>query len=107
MEGLKSDIYDCGYPGLHVTDIRSHVSRDKDPLLPLPYSCESWVDHLKSSNGKVQDEDVTHNFLKRHFLHWLEALSLIGGISKSIGLINVLQKMVDVRYLPMSYASIC
>lgn len=37
-----------------------------------------------------------HNFLRVHFLHWLEALSWLGRVSWAIGYISDLQAVVDV-----------
>jgi hypothetical protein len=40
-----------------------------------------------------------YTFLQQHFLHWLEALSLIGKICESNVLIGILQSLTAVRYL--------
>ena len=37
-----------------------------------------------------------HVFLQKHFLHWLEALSLINRIAEVIEYIGVLQSLVSV-----------
>jgi hypothetical protein len=72
-----------------------------DRQLPseVQYACCYWVYHLKGSGIKVKDEDEAHRFLKLHFLHWLEALSLIGRMSETLGLIDELRRMVDVSHL--------
>jgi hypothetical protein len=53
---------------------------------------------LKESHKKTRDRDQVHEFLEVHFLHWLEALSLMGRISESIGFIDELQSIVDVSH---------
>jgi len=40
------------------------------------------------------DNSVVHRFLKQHFLHWLEALALLGLISISLEFIATLQRLV-------------
>ncbi|OOF90635.1 hypothetical protein ASPCADRAFT_519059 [Aspergillus carbonarius ITEM 5010] len=45
------------------------------------------------SKDQILDCDVL-SFLKEHFLHWLEVLALIGGISEAVGLINILKSRV-------------
>jgi hypothetical protein len=62
------------------------------------YACLYWVHHLKSSRVTLNDESQALQFLRSHFLHWLEALSLIGRISESIRLINELQGLVSVSH---------
>ena len=44
----------------------------------------------------LRDQDAVYTFLQKHFLHWLEALSLIGRISDSIAMIGNLQSVVAV-----------
>jgi WD40 repeat protein len=101
---LEKNICGLQMPGMPRKDISKQTI---DRCLPpeVQYACLYWVDHLKGSTGKVQDEDDTHKFLKRHFLHWLEVLSLMGRISESILLIDDLQSITDVSYSPILYAS--
>ncbi|KAF1957426.1 hypothetical protein CC80DRAFT_592694 [Byssothecium circinans] len=90
---LKMDICGLETPGKP----RAEVS-DQKILECLPaevqYACLYWVHHLKESESAVQDGDQAHCFLERHFLHWLEALSLIGRVSESIGLMDELERVV-------------
>jgi hypothetical protein len=34
--------------------------------------------------------------LRRNFLHWLEALSLMGDLSETVGMVDMLQEVVAV-----------
>ncbi|SCO92739.1 related to WD40-repeat protein (notchless protein) [Fusarium oxysporum] len=93
---LKKDMCDLRTPGV----ARSDIDKGKiDERLPseAQYACLYWVYHLKESHERIQDEDRAHEFLERHFLHWLEALSIIGRISESIGFINELQSIADAK----------
>jgi hypothetical protein len=66
--------------------LASDVERDRLNLkLPthVQYACLYWVDHLRQA-GHIQQENIglcdngrVHLFFQTHFLHWLEALSLV------------------------------
>ncbi|KAL7924568.1 hypothetical protein ACQKWADRAFT_319600 [Trichoderma austrokoningii] len=84
-------------PGIHydifercVNQMRNYLRRDmlllKHPAAVVPkehpgfnrlnsiaYACTSWVEHIKCA--------LTREFLCKHFLHWIEALSLLGKLS--------------------------
>ncbi|RYP82099.1 hypothetical protein DL770_005663 [Monosporascus sp. CRB-9-2] len=64
---------------------------DPDPLVAARYSCIHWVDHLAEykPDGQALYDDLRNSgiidrFLRRHYLHWLEALSILGGMSEGI-----------------------
>jgi hypothetical protein len=73
-------------------------SRTMDDCLPadVRYACRYWIHHLEQSGRHICDQDSAHIFLQEHFLHWLEALSLIGVMSESISLISTLQSLIAV-----------
>ncbi|GFF84756.1 vegetative incompatibility protein HET-E-1 [Aspergillus udagawae] len=94
---LRHNIYALPYPGFESRDV---TPPDPDPLAPIRYSCVFWVGHLCKAKDQGFENELTEEgailrFLKEHFLHWLEALSLIGGISESIRLLKELQTAVD------------
>jgi hypothetical protein len=94
---LTEDICRLQMPGKLRKDIDkqtidNHISPE------IRYACLYWIYHLTSSESKIQDEDQAHQFLRRHFLHWLEALSLIGRASESITIIKTLQSLVEVSF---------
>ncbi|GAB1211518.1 hypothetical protein ATERTT37_000641 [Aspergillus terreus] len=62
----------------------------------LPYSCRYWVFHVTQSKPPVSDLE-TLLFLEEHFLHWLEAMSLIGVLSETIEMMVTLQKSIQYR----------
>ncbi|KAK6338230.1 hypothetical protein TWF730_002303 [Orbilia blumenaviensis] len=89
---LKTDIYNLKEPAFSTTNIRIP---DPDPLFAVRYSCVCWVDHFKyimCSNwgDRSVHEEKIHDFLRKHFLHWLESLSLIGKIFEGIRGITLL-----------------
>ncbi|KND88439.1 Vegetative incompatibility protein HET-E-1 [Tolypocladium ophioglossoides CBS 100239] len=82
-----------------ICDLKKHESRRRDVNkqtidIRLPpcvrYACLYWVYHLVRGNDQVTDGDQTHLFLKRHFLHWLEALCLLGEVLKSVEMVKCL-----------------
>ncbi|KIM95286.1 hypothetical protein OIDMADRAFT_183875 [Oidiodendron maius Zn] len=90
---LKRDICNLKMPGKSRTDVRAE---DLAIYLPayIQYACRYWVSHLEQSKEQIKDGDEIHLFLKYHFLHWLEALSLIGKVEESITLVNTLQTLI-------------
>jgi hypothetical protein len=92
---LKENICSLGFSGTLRREINIKAI---DEYLPahIQYSCRYWVHHLEQSGKRILGEDAVHTFLREHFLHWLEALSLMGKISDSISLIDTLRSLVDV-----------
>lgn len=91
-EGLKSNIYGL----LPATDISDAVAPQGNPLARLAYSCEYWIENLTKGTGKLTDDGPAFAFLKVHFLHWLESLSLLGKLPKAIVSIRNLQEKAKV-----------
>lgn len=83
---LQRDVYNL----LHSDGFINKVKHsDSDSLTSIQYTCVYWVDHLckiKSSHDEVSlyNNNMINVFLRKHFLHWLEALSLIKDISDSV-----------------------
>ena len=95
--GLKRNI--CGLDSEGTS--RSEINREtinRCLSLELQYACRYWVQHLVQSNDL---EAAMHNafvFLREHFLHWVEAMSLLGLVSEIVGLIIVLQSAIHVSH---------
>jgi hypothetical protein len=92
---LQRDICYLADPGAHRAEI--------DPLviyrcLPseLQYSCHYWTHHLKNSHTLSSDIEEVQLFLQQYFLHWMEAMSLLGLILDMTGMLNILLAMVTV-----------
>ncbi|KFY92530.1 hypothetical protein V498_04889 [Pseudogymnoascus sp. VKM F-4517 (FW-2822)] len=93
-ENLKKDICNLRTPERPRADvdkqtIDSHLPSD------IQYACQYWVYHLKESGSIICDNDQVHNFLKCHFLHWLESLSFIGRLRESIGMVDNLMAIIE------------
>lgn len=92
---LRKDICDLKRPGTARADIEPPVIKSSLPA-HVQYACLYWVYHLEQSNARINEKHQGYLFLKRHFLHWLEALSLLGKISESIVMISSLQRLICV-----------
>lgn len=93
---LKTNIYDLD-PGVESKDIKVP---EKDPLGPVRYSCEFWVRHLCEGGNQSLDDGAAFTFLKEHFLHWLESLSLIQKLPSAISSLRKLLLNAEVWQSP-------
>ncbi|PHH54951.1 Vegetative incompatibility protein HET-E-1 [Ceratocystis fimbriata CBS 114723] len=77
---LRRDMYNLTAPGCLIGEVSVP---QPDPLAAIGYFCLFWVDHLNdsSTNGMVSKNDEILAFLRDKYLQWLEALSLLRGIS--------------------------
>src|SRR5712664_2877865 len=80
---LRRDIYNLQDPGSVVKDVP-----EPGPLASIRYSCVFWVDHLCNVDEQsldhrkeMSDDGAIVAFLREHFLHWLESLSLVYKLS--------------------------
>jgi hypothetical protein len=99
MSKLSRNICSLPTPGtLAVRVDRSEIAK----RLPsyLQYACRYWVDHLHQLDNRQREKsglyDKVHVFLQEHFLHWLEALGLIGKMSEGVLIMKGLQSMINV-----------
>jgi hypothetical protein len=97
---LRRDIYNIKAPGLPIEQIQKP---DPDPLAAVRYSCVYWVDHLGNS-GNNQITFISLNeggcvdfFLQKRYLHWLEALSILGSVSQGIAAMLKMESFLQVR----------
>ncbi|KAF2632856.1 hypothetical protein BU25DRAFT_329647, partial [Macroventuria anomochaeta] len=93
--GLRQDMCSLSGPGTLKGEIDAgSVSSNLSP--ELQYSCRYWVEHLERSQHSIADADAdeVQDFLQTHFLHWLEAMSLMGETSQCVRLLTRLQALV-------------
>jgi hypothetical protein len=64
----------------------------------LQYSCRYWAQHLVKSKDVGFVIHKAFSFLKKHFLHWMEAMSILGLASEIVGIIDLLQTVVNVSF---------
>ena len=96
---LQRDIYSLrtlGYP------IERVELPDPDLLVASRYSCIYWVDHLYDwnpnsyANHKVDLQNIgaVDEFVRKKYLHWLEALSLCRSMSDGVVLMAKLEALI-------------
>jgi len=103
---LRRDIYGLLDPGFSIEQVESV---NPDPLARIRYACAHWIDHICEMDSSLYDKvglhdnGEIHRFLKEHFLHWLEALSLMRHVTSAVAKIrnlkNLLVRRIDVSQL--------
>ena len=95
MSKLQKDICNLQHPGI----LASAVEKDEVEKFLTPeiqYACRYWTHHLQRSNTVLCNDDKVHSFLLKHFLHWLEALALIGVFTEGVHAAITLETMLTV-----------
>ena len=96
---LRRDIYHLLNPGCSIEQVDYP---NPDPLIRIRYSCLHWIDHLCEMDCNLYDQvglcdnGIIDIFLKKHFLHWLEALSLMRNMSSGVIMIRKLENLLAV-----------
>jgi hypothetical protein len=102
---LKKNI--CNFPN----EGTQHVEVDRHSFnryLPseLQYSCRYWAQHLAQSEDPFSELENAFPFLEKHFLHWVEAMSILGAVSDMVVIINTLQSITPVSSMTNAYVQI-
>ncbi|KAG9258938.1 uncharacterized protein F5Z01DRAFT_9785 [Emericellopsis atlantica] len=92
MDCLKQDICQLEAPGTDRSDI-DPLTVDKYLPSELQYACLYWVYHVQGASNHQSDCERVYAFLKQHFIHWLEALSLLGKAWESVHIVKDLQAL--------------
>lgn len=95
MECLRCDMCDVEAPGTPRSAIDQHRIETFIPS-EVQYACLYWVYHLRNGVAPARHCDQVMSFLERHFLHWIESLSLIGRSRDSVHLVGALQLLYKV-----------
>jgi hypothetical protein len=85
-------------------------SVNPDPLASIRYTCVYWIEHLCHlyKIGSPYDKVGLYNsrtvdvFLQKHFLYWLEALSLIRSIPSTVAIIRELEILLAVSFYSLT-----
>lgn len=92
--GLTQNICRLSSYRIQREDVDSHTISQHISQV-LRYSCRYQAYHFRKSESDASALDV-FTFLKEHFLHQLEAMSLIGLASETVGTINALRSELTV-----------
>lgn len=96
---LRRDIYNIKFPGFSIKDVRQP---SPNPLAAAEYACVYWVDHLQGSKQNesndlsLDEKSHVDAFLQQKYIHWLEALSILGGVSNGIQAMQKLEILIQV-----------
>ncbi|KAH7124444.1 hypothetical protein EDB81DRAFT_912856, partial [Dactylonectria macrodidyma] len=107
LSSPEKDIFRLGRWRPEAKDI---TPLEPDRLAPVRYSCVLWLDHLRDAikESPQQGEELCDRalkFLEKHFLHWLESLSLLGKLLD--GIVSVRGLLHDLRSLPELSSKFC
>ena len=94
-DSLRRDVCGLRRPDILINEVDNSIV-DRHLPAHVQYACCYWVHHLKESGAFLKDNKQVHMFLQGHFLHWLEALSLIKKISDGAFMVRLLDEMLIV-----------
>jgi len=98
-DGLQYDMCKLRDPSKFRDDINKDIIHDRIPL-DLEYACVNWAFHMQHGGPGVPREDKAYKFLQKHFLHWLEGLSLLRELPAGI---TSLRQLIKVGLAPGLY----
>ncbi|KAJ5917529.1 hypothetical protein N7466_011083 [Penicillium verhagenii] len=104
---LRRDIFDLKLPGISSKDISVP---NPNPLAPAEYACVYWVGHLDAwkynatYRQSLKDRQILDRFLQQKYLHWLEALSILGSLSDGIRAMKRLESLIVVYCSPLVFS---
>ncbi|KAL4769155.1 hypothetical protein BDW60DRAFT_109678 [Aspergillus nidulans var. acristatus] len=85
---------------------RSEINSDSiNKHLPpeLQYACRYWTQHMMQSQDTTDAVERACSFLRKHLLHWMEVMSILGFMSEVIRAITRLQSAIqDNKYSELS-----
>jgi hypothetical protein len=92
---LQENICDLSFPGMRQSSVDSGQLEKRMPS-QLQYACMHWVHHQTSGKPELSDDKNVYGFLTTHFLHWLEAMSLLGRVKECLGALRSLARWAEV-----------
>ena len=96
---LKENTFDDHAPGTRRAEIPKLRIQECLPDA-VAYACCYWIQHIVRSGGNgTSDDGLVFEFLQKHFLHWMEAMSWLGKTAEVIHNLEALQSIVDVNYI--------
>ncbi|KAF5012926.1 hypothetical protein FDECE_1037 [Fusarium decemcellulare] len=100
--GLRKDVCELWELSKLTTawnDIPRGAVGDGIPI-DLQYACLYWVHHLLETKQPA-DRTGIYKFLTDHFLHWIEILSLLGGVGEAEQVLEQLERFIERGYNPI------
>jgi dephospho-CoA kinase len=86
---LRENICGLSFPGTRRSGVDG--AQFEERMSPeLQYACMYWVYHQTKVDLEPNDSHEVYDFLTTHFLHWVEALSVMGRAGESLDSIRSL-----------------
>lgn len=92
---LREDICGLQHPGSRRSGIKIEQVRLNVPI-ELEYACLYWIQHVAAESLESDTTGEIHSFLRQHFLHWIELITLVGRFTEGVPLLTKLQDCVQV-----------
>jgi hypothetical protein len=92
---LREDMCKVQRSGISVSDVEKSTIRQAIPP-EVEYACMYWIQHILNSEIEIHDDHWINEFLRRHILHWFEALSWIRRLSNGIHALSALELKIPV-----------
>ncbi|KAK2938621.1 G-protein beta WD-40 repeat [Fusarium oxysporum f. sp. vasinfectum] len=91
---LRENICGLSFPGMRRSAVGARQLEEHMPL-QLQYACMYWVHHQMKGDSKLNDDNEVYDFLTTHFLHWLEAMSLLGRVKECLDSLRSLARWLE------------
>ncbi|KAH7153733.1 hypothetical protein DER46DRAFT_611858 [Fusarium sp. MPI-SDFR-AT-0072] len=91
---LRENICGLSFPGMRRSVLNALQLEEGIPP-ELQYACLYWVHHQIKVNDELKDNQEIYGFLMTHFLHWVEALSLVGRTREGLDSIRSLANWAE------------
>ncbi|KAL4745501.1 hypothetical protein BDW72DRAFT_186580 [Aspergillus terricola var. indicus] len=104
-ESLKKNLCQLQSYGTRRTEIDCQTVNCYLPP-ELQYSCRYWAHHLVQSKELGSLMHDAYAFLRKHLLHWMEAMSILGLASEALSIIGLLQSAENVKLFASHYKGI-
>ncbi|KAJ9413550.1 hypothetical protein QL093DRAFT_2627939 [Fusarium oxysporum] len=93
-DGLHENICGLSFPGTRRSTIDDSELEEYIPP-QLQYACMYWAYHQMEGNPKSKNSNEAHDFLKTYFIHWVEAMSLLGRIKECLDSLRSLARWLE------------
>ena len=100
-EGLRRDVCDLEAPDASPQQVSENLLNHHLPK-HVQYACQHWIGHLECASPQqrtqlgLHDSGEVHDFFKKRFLYWMEAMSLMGKMPEAVLMMKMLSAMLMV-----------
>ncbi|RKK66079.1 hypothetical protein BFJ69_g15728, partial [Fusarium oxysporum] len=93
---LRKNICGLSFPGMFRSTV-DFGQLEKSMPSQLQYACMHWTYHQTEGDPELSDGNEAYDFLTTHFLHWLEAMSLLGRVKECLDALRSLTRWLEKR----------